>query len=234
MILSAAVFIGFGAGLVRGQRAGRRFRPFPLRWPGLVFLSFLAQSLVFNRIGLPVDLQDAWASLLLCGSQALLLLFALVNLRHAGLVWMACGLLMNFLVITLNGGWMPISPDTVRAIYPHAPPDSWQVGQRLGSGKDIVLYPEDTHLGLLADRFLMPTFSGYPIAFSLGDLFLAGGAGWLLWSMGGHQGVKLNGDKRSIHGIAKFIPRSKPGSQPAVIGGSYQQPLPLSAAVESG
>jgi hypothetical protein len=82
---------------------------------------------------------------------------------------------------------MPISPATLQRIMP-GQADSWMIGQRLGYGKDIVLTPELTKLGFLSDRFVLPPIGNLYVAFSLGDVFIAIGVLWLLWSLGGKPG----------------------------------------------
>ena len=121
---------------------------------------------------------------LLITSEVLLLLFAGANVRMAGFWVMLIGTAANLIVILLNGGWMPISPNIVEALAPNAPPGSWQVGQRLGFSKDIVLMVEDTRLWFLSDRLLLPSWLPYQVAFSVGDILLAGGAFWFMWSLG--------------------------------------------------
>jgi hypothetical protein len=234
MILSSAVVIGFGAGLIRARLSNRRFTAPRLRLMWLVWLAFMPQWLVFFQPGLIADLPDAWASLVLCVSQLLLLVFAWFNRRLLGLRLMALGLLLNLLVITVNGGWMPISPSTVQAIYPQAPADSWQVGQRLGSGKDIVLNPEDMRLGFLSDCFILPAWTGYPLAFSLGDVVLAVGVGWLLWSLGNTPYRRDHDQPKSIPGYPGLQVRAVSGIQPVVVRGGYQPALPAAAVVEPG
>jgi hypothetical protein len=88
------------------------------------------------------------------------------------------GLTLNLLVISLNGGLMPISPEMVGRF--ELRPDSWEIGSRLGSGKDIVLPIAETRLWILSDRFFlpMPSWAAYPVAFSLGDVLIAIGAFW--------------------------------------------------------
>jgi hypothetical protein len=92
---------------------------------------------------------------------------------------------LNLLVIAFNGGFMPISPETVARLAPDAPPETWAIGERLGSTKDLVLPAADIRLGWLSDRFVMATgFSGDRVAFSLGDVMIALGTFWLFWSLG--------------------------------------------------
>ena len=50
----------------------------------------------------------------------------------------------------------------------------------MADDKSILLKPEDTRLEFLADRFLLPDMWGYRAAISLGDMFIAAGAFWLL------------------------------------------------------
>ncbi len=85
---------------------------------------------------------------------------------------------------------MPISPETIQRLLPNALAELLQTGQRLGTGKDIVLNEKDTILPFLSDRFVTPTWLNYPVAFSLGDILISIGVIWLLWSMGGPQTQK--------------------------------------------
>jgi len=43
----------------------------------------------------------------------------------------------------------------------------------------------------LSDRFMLPGWLQYPVAFSLGDVFIALGIVWLLWTLGGKAKEKL-------------------------------------------
>jgi hypothetical protein len=62
--------------------------------------------------------------------------------------------------------------------------DEFQVGERFGLSKDVLLQPDETRLEILADRFVPPSWFPYQVAFSLGDLLISMGAFWLLWEMG--------------------------------------------------
>jgi len=126
----------------------------------------------------------------LVGSQMLLLLFVWCNRAHPGFWLLGLGLVMNLTVIVLNGGLMPISPETVvRIAPPGTPVDAlFPPGTRLGTTKDIVLETQDTRLWWLSDILLFPTWFPMPqFAYSVGDVLIAAGVIQLLWRSGGRQ-----------------------------------------------
>jgi len=130
------------------------------------------------------------ASISLLVSQSMMLAFALANRRLPGFWTLGIGLALNLAVILVNGGFMPISPETVRQLAPEAPSNSWNISQRLGTGKDIVLPVAETKLWILSDHFLMPEWIPYQVAFSLGDVIIAIGAFWALWAIAGSETTK--------------------------------------------
>lgn len=184
MILLFAVAAGWATGQARAWLAHSRLQVPELRAIGLVTLAFLPQYFAFYAPATRSHLPDGWIAAGLILSQGLLLAFAWLNRGHAGFAALGLGLLMNFSVITLNGGWMPISPETVRVLAPHAPPASWQVGERLGVSKDRVLPIEQMRLPWLRDRFVLPHGVPFRAAFSVGDALIALGVIWLFWHHG--------------------------------------------------
>lgn len=187
MILLTAVIIGLAAGVIRA-RIGRRAYQLPdLRLEWLVLLAFVPQIIAFHIPGINTQFPDEWIPVALIGSQIGLLVFVWFNRTRAGLLLLGVGLCLNFLVICLNGGYMPISPETVQWLLPDAPQGSWQVGHRLGTSKDIVTMVETTRLWFLSDMLRLTVSPNYRVAYSLGDVFISLGAFWLLWSLGGAQ-----------------------------------------------
>lgn len=186
MILTIGVAAGLITGLVRAWISKNSYHVPQARHIWLVFLAFIPQLIAFvlpSRFSFP----DEAVPVVLVLSQALLLVWILYNYRQPGFWLMGMGLVMNFLVIVLNGGMMPIRPQMVEHLIPNAPDGFWQVGKRLGVGKDIVLAVEDTHLWFLSDWFTLPAWLSYPVAFSLGDVLITVGAFLLLWSAGGRE-----------------------------------------------
>jgi len=154
-----------------------------LRLIWLVFVSLIPHLLAFNLPATHAAISDKAAAMILMISQGTLLVFAWANRRQPGFWMLLLGLALNLLVIIANGGWMPISPETIQAIAPHAAPGSWQAGQRLGSSKDIVLLASQTRLVWLSDCLLLPTWFPYQVAFSIGDVLIALGAFQALWAV---------------------------------------------------
>ena len=114
---------------------------------------------------------DQWIPALLISTQLILLVFVWAN-RKAPCIWLLeFGLLLNFVVISLNSGWMPISPETLESQNVSA--DYWEVGSRLGYTKDIVLEKETTTLWILSDILTLPEWLPYRVAFSIGDVMIS-------------------------------------------------------------
>jgi hypothetical protein len=179
MVLVLAIAIGLLAGLGWARWRGQPYQTPELRHLWLVFVAFLPQFIV---IYLPITLKlfpDWMVAALLTGSQILLLVFVWLNRHIFSMSILLFGVLLNLSVMTVNGGFMPISPQTASRLVSEDTLQEVRSGSRLGA-KDILLSPQDTRFELLADRFLPPAWFPYQVAFSLGDVFIALGVFWLL------------------------------------------------------
>lgn len=167
MILIVAVVAGVLAGLGRAAKQKIKYEAPALRHLWLIPLAFFLQTLARpTDIFLPI-------------SQFIFIVFAFLNLQSLGMKVLMIGAVLNFLVMVSNGGLMPISPETASRLVSQEFLLDIQPGSRFGV-KDILLLPEQTHFEWLADRFLLPIWSSYQVAFSLGDIFIAAGMFWLL------------------------------------------------------
>lgn len=179
MILLFAVAAGFIFGLGWARWFAQTYQPPALKHLWLVFVSFLPQFIAIYFPNTRQQISDEWVSGILIASLIGLLGFAWLNRNLAGMKILFIGAVLNFTVIVANRGFMPISPQTASQLTSEEIISDIPLGTRFGT-KDILLLPEDTRFEILADRFLTPSWFNYPVAFSLGDVFLAIGIFWLL------------------------------------------------------
>jgi hypothetical protein len=183
MILLVAILAGLLVGLSIARFQKRSWMVPPLRKPWLVIVAFLPQLFILYLPATHTRIPDGLAASGLIVSLILLLVFCWFNRWLSGVWLLALGLFFNLLVIVANGGFMPISPQTASHLVPSGTLAALGNGSRFGY-KDILLLPGQTHLIWLSDQFLPPQGFPYQVAFSLGDLFVAAGAFWLMVNQG--------------------------------------------------
>jgi Family of unknown function (DUF5317) len=191
MILLVAILAGLLVGLFLARLQKRPWTIPPLRKPWLVIIAFLPQLFNLYLPAARIRVADGLASAGLIVSLALLLVFCWFNRRFSGVWLLALGLASNLLVIAVNGGFMPISPQTASHLVPPETLATLGNGDRFGY-KDILLLPEQTRLIWLSDYYLPPEGFPYQVAFSLGDVFIAAGAFWLMVTQGKALDVMKN------------------------------------------
>lgn len=175
MVLLLALAAGLLAGLAWASWRRLPYLAPELQYLWLVFIAFLLQIFVTRLPGISTGL----VVICLLVSQILFFGFAWVNRRISGMPVLICGVLLNVIVMTANGGFMPVSLNTVSRLLPEQRLQDFQLGSRIGA-KDILLRPQDTNFEWLADRFLTPAWFPSKTAFSLGDVFIAMGVFWML------------------------------------------------------
>jgi len=180
MILVLAIAAGWLTGLVRSWIVRKPYRVPELSRTWLVLVAVAPQLLIFQIPYTAGWFSDTWASAVLVISQLLLLGFVWFNRDLVGFRILGLGLILNLLVIILNGGLMPLAPETAQALYPEVSPSVWQIGSRPGMSKNILLLYEDTHLAFLSDSILLPAWFPWTRALSPGDLLIVLGVFWLL------------------------------------------------------
>lgn len=161
LTLACAVLIGFALGGRWSNLARVR-----VRWPAVAMLGLALQlAPVRGR---------AWAMGMLYVSFALLIAFAVVNLRARvpGFTAILLGMLLNLVVIGVNGG-MPV---TQQALVASRQTDTLMELVQHGGVKHHLAGPDDRLL------FLGDSIAIAPLrqAMSLGDLFAYGGVMWLI------------------------------------------------------
>ncbi|MHB1417171.1 MAG: DUF5317 domain-containing protein, partial [Chloroflexota bacterium] len=96
------------------------------------------------------------------------------NRRLPGMLVVGLGVLMNFLVIAANGGYMPIAPEALVAQGQHALAAA-ETGTHVAGSKDAVVEREQTRLWFLSDVITTPGIPFWQRSFSVGDVVLAVG-----------------------------------------------------------
>lgn len=167
--LALVLFLALAIALLRGGRL-TNLGDVHLRAWGLLLLGFALQ---FATRFLPDDWSDAVGVLMVLASFLLLLVLVIVNRERPGMWLAGVGVLLNFTVISLNGG-MPVLAEAARVAsgFTQDSPDI------MGSFKHVVL-DENTIFPAFADVIPL-RFAGNGQVISLGDVFLAVGLGRFL------------------------------------------------------
>ena len=176
MILLAGILFGALTGIILAKLNNHSYQPIQLNSWWLVFIAFIPQLVAFHIPSTSRIFPDNLASAALVGSQSLLLVFAYLNFKKPGMMILTAGLFLNLLVILLNQGLMPISPETIEYLLPENSNYQYEIGSRLEGQKDIILPIVETNLWVLSDRLVLPKWLNYPVAFSIGDIIIAAGA----------------------------------------------------------
>jgi len=175
MILSLAVILGLIASAIRHRsETASQIASISLRSPWLVLLA-LALQVPLLRAPFGPTLEVTGAQVAFLFSHLLLLTFVWLNWRVLGIQIIGIGVLLNLLAILSNGGFMPITPQTLVRINLGSALDQWTLGFHYGRSKDIILLQHDTTLWVLSDILVLPPPFPWPTAFSLGDLLIATG-----------------------------------------------------------
>ena len=181
MILLLAVVFGLLAAWLRVRLNQAIWQPPEFQHAWVVAVFFVPQLLAFYLPATRDHMPTPVVAACLITSQIGLLLFCLFNKQLPGISILAAGLFLNLLVISANGGLMPISTVTAAHLIPEQVLSHLNIGSRFSvSSKDVLLTPEAVIFPWLSDRFVPPDWFPYQFAFSLGDVMIGIGAFLLL------------------------------------------------------
>jgi Family of unknown function (DUF5317) len=173
MFLLIAILLGFAAGLIFGGRPGNLAR-LHLRWPGLVFVALAIQLVIFTSWS-PVP--PALVPILYILSDLIALVWLGRNIRIGGIPCVALGSVSNLAAILANGGRMPVDAALLTRARGAATAAAVASGH---SATNSVIATGQTRLLWLTDRFLLSPPFPFPTVFSVGDLLIGVGVGWLI------------------------------------------------------
>jgi hypothetical protein len=175
MILALAVALGLAISWVRYRnRTFQRIAALPLRSVWLALLGLVLQWPLLRAPKGPVQSVGAQQVLFLL-SYLFLLAFVWRNRQMIGIQIVGLGVICNLLVIVANGGFMPITSETLLQINPGSTLEQWPAGTHYGYSKDVILLRDQVKLWALSDILVVPPWCPYPAAFSVGDVLIAAG-----------------------------------------------------------
>lgn len=168
LVLVASLVVGLALGYALGGRL-ENLQNARLVLPWLIFAALALQIVAFSPVGQRLGAGAVVAFHLT--SYAVLIVFAVLNLRSAGVAIAASGTLANAVVIAANGGYMPARRAALAAAGVLYAGDAANNSRLIDAG---------TRLSFLGDLFAIP--KGVPLAnvFSVGDLLIAAGVALLL------------------------------------------------------
>jgi hypothetical protein len=156
MLLLVGIVLGLALAVGLGGRPSRLLE-LTLRDSWTVVLAVAIQFVLFSRLGAPIP--DGAARAVHIGTYALLVAFVWRNRQVHALLPLGAGMLLNGLVIAVNGGRMPLSQAAARAI-----------GQEPGDHSNVAF--SAGHLTFLGDVFAPPKGLPLAAAFSPGDVLI--------------------------------------------------------------
>jgi DHA3 family macrolide efflux protein-like MFS transporter len=175
-VLIGGIVLGLLLGLWNGGKLAN-LASIQLRWVGLLFAAVMVRFGTEILLNQGVDVIEALRLPLLTAGFALLLAGLWVNRSYPGLSLAFVGILLNALVIIVNGGYMPIWETSLEAAgFTVDEVDSALHIVLSGTAEDFLV-----HLLILGDIIPVPIPVVQNVA-SLGDLFLTLGLAFFLFA----------------------------------------------------
>ena len=172
MFLLLALLCGLMVGWARGGSLVR-LAHFPLRCSWLILIAFLLQIVAFSPQLESPGWSDRLGPALYISSILVLLLAVGLNLSLSGMKILGLGLLLNFLVIAANGGYMPVPLDNLARSGMSLRAELLRAKGHLFNSTVLT---SETRLSFLADIFFLPSWLPFSNVFSIGDVFIGIGA----------------------------------------------------------
>jgi hypothetical protein len=186
--------IALVAGIVLGLVTGGRPRNVTLR--PLRGVGALGGAVILQAVPQLIDVSGSTGLACVVGSYVLLVAFALANVRLVGMPVVLVGLVLNVVVIGLNGG-MPVRAEAIYSVDRHAKIEAIDFGAKR--------HLEDEHDRL---TFLGDVLPVRPIGqvLSFGDLILSAGVANVVFRLLKPAGVVRRGRRRTVAEVVAMLP----------------------------
>ena len=179
MLLPVPALLALAAALLRGGSL-RHLAALPFRGSTYIFTSLAVQVLIYMPFVHTSALVLRWGGVIYIVTVCLALAGALRNWSLGTAVRMATlGLALNAIVITANGGYMPVNVGALRAVHRDA--RVREISSRHLYSNTRPASPS-TRLGVLSDVIPIASPGGWGNVYSIGDLLIAAGGAALLYS----------------------------------------------------
>ena len=169
MFIPSILALSLVVALLRGGRLSRLF-DLPIRYAWLFFIPLALQLLLFTSLRSTFKLSGNADRILYLVSMAIVAVVLWLNRRLPGIWWIIAGFTLNFLVITLNGGFMPVS-NAARAFA--------GLPSVIGRSHNVIPMTDTTILPWLGDILPLPAWMPAANVFSVGDVLVVIGE-WIL------------------------------------------------------
>jgi len=130
-----------------------------------VVIKVISISGLYNFVGLAESINPFLRIL----SLSLVIVFALLNITYRGVPIVGIGLLLNTIVISVNGGNMPINEDYAHLVFTASELGKLKNGLPVDS---FILSSPDTKLSFLGDVLSIPWGGPLLKLFSIGDIVI--------------------------------------------------------------
>ncbi len=177
MLVLVVLACALALSLLTGGRL-RYIQEFQLKVLPIGIGAFVVQLLIFTARG--ESLLGPLLPVIYVLTLGALLVFLFVNRAVFGMPILMAGLVLNLLVISVNGGRMPADPN---ALIASGQPSRAEILVRDGSAANCVLMSEETRLNMLGDRIVFPFLGAMGAAYSIGDLVAMMGEAVLVYGM---------------------------------------------------
>ena len=175
MLFLLAIIVGMAVGaLCRGRLSN--LPSLKLRAVWILLVALFIQVLIFPLF-LPQPLFPYAIAPLHLVSYAMVLVWILMNLRLRPMWIVGLGGVLNFLVLAVNGGYMPVSLD---ALVQAGEASTANHLAATGVYANVIPMGADTRLNFLGDILAMPDWVPLARVLSLGDIVIAMGIAWLI------------------------------------------------------